>query len=306
MEFQVIAAPLELGCGTVGTSRAFEAMLPYLSTLPFSRDGHGYLIDQSVIVDNNVPRRRIDGMHNPDEVIAACRQLERQVFAAIDRGRFPLIIGGDHSVSMGSIAGVGRHFDAERLSVVWVDAHTDINTEGTSQSANIHGMPLAAMLDLCGSALSSLGYPGPKLLARNIHIIAARSIDPPEAEIIRRTGVNLYTIDCLREEGLEQTLQRMLDRLDTPAIHLSFDVDVMEPSVFDATGLPVPNGIYPDEAVQILTGVIRTGRVVSMDCVEYNPLLDDPERNGLATLLSMLSPALEDLTRFARIPYEQG
>lgn len=293
MHFSIIGAPLELGCGTVGCSGAFSSLcenglldflgkagIPYTTEMAFSP-----LIE------------RREGEANPKylaEVLSACRDTCRAVSEAEGRGSFPLTIGGDHALGLGTVAGTAEHYSPEELSLIWVDAHTDINTEATSFSGNIHGMPIAALLGLCEEPLSSVGGPLPKLRPENIHIFFARDIDPPEEEIIREQGVNLYRMSEIREKGLDTMLRKMLEQIHTPMMHVSWDVDSLDSALFSATGLPIPNGPAPQEVVSVLEALAATGKAVAMDCVEFNPLLD-PDGSGRRTVLSILQPALAAL-----------
>lgn len=299
MHFSLIGAPLELGCGTVGCSGAFSSLAKgglseFLSAnhLPVSAD----------MAFSPLSERR-EGERGPrylSEVLSACRDTCRAVSDTLGEGNFPLTIGGDHALGLGTVAGTAEHYSPEELSLIWVDAHTDINTEESSFSGNIHGMPIAALLGLCGEELSSIGGHSPKLRPENVHIFFARDIDPPEEEIIRENGVNLYRMSEIRQEGLETVLRRMLGQLHTPAMHISWDVDSLDSSLFTATGLPIPDGPTPAEVTRVLTALAATGKAVAMDCVEYNPLLDDEALHGRETVLNILKPVLLTLAAGAK------
>ena len=305
MDFRVIGVPLELGCGTVGTSLAYASMKDAFSAFPFAYPPHTWSADERITADNAAPHTFSDNMNNPEIVIDTCMALRRSVSEAVAEGAFPLVIGGDHSIGIGSIAGTADHFRPEELSCVWVDAHTDINVEEGSPSKNIHGMTLAAMLDICGPRLSAVGHPGPKLLGDNIYVIGARSIDPPEEVILREQGVHVYRIDEVRSRGIPDVLREVTDRIreKTRAVHVSYDVDVMEPMVFSATGLNVPDGIGEAEAAEILRLLAETGKVVSMDCVEYNPLMDNAEKTDREMVLRILRETVSALCEKALIPF---
>ena len=169
-----------------------------------------------------------------------------------------------------------------------MDAHTDINTDQTSASGYIHGMDLAAACGLCCDELT-VGKNKVNLLGENLHIIGARSIDPPEYGVIRRAGAHLYTAPEVRtrRQGLEDVLARVLPALEGKHVHISFDVDVLDPSWFTATGYNIPDGLSAAEVQQILSAVLDTGLTCSFECVEYNPMMD-PDKKDLKTLMDIL------------------
>ncbi len=295
MQFSVIGAPLELGCGTVGCSGAFSVL---------AREGLLRVLEEQNLPYNTVTafeplvERRADEVKSPKylaEVLKACRATRDAVAEAHKTHRFPLTIGGDHALGLGTVAGTAELCAPEELSLVWVDAHTDINTEDTSFSGNIHGMPIAALLGLCREELSTLGTHTPKLLPQNVHIFFARDIDPPEEEIIRREGVHLYRMEEIRREGLEKALGRLLHNIRTPYMHVSWDVDSLDSGFFTATGLPIPAGPSPAEVTEVLKALMASQKAVALDCVEYNPLLDDERFSGAKTVLSILGPAIRAL-----------
>lgn len=290
MPFSLIEAPLELGCGTVGCSGAFSS----LSVGGLESFLHGNHLPYEMVHAFSPLTERKENEPSPkymEECVAACKATCRAVSDAITRKRFPLTIGGDHALGIGTVAGSAEHYSADELSLVWVDAHTDINTEASSASGNIHGMPIAALLGLCGKELSGVGSHSPKLLPQNVHIFFARDIDPPEEEIIRKTGVNLYRMSEIKDKGLSPTLMRLLCNIKTPAMHISWDVDSLDSALFTATGLPIPDGPNPQEVIKVLTALAATGKAVAMDCVEYNPTRD-PDSTGRSIVLDILKPAL--------------
>ena len=166
--------------------------------------------------------------HYLPEVVTACCATRDAVSAAQGEGAFPVTLGGDHALGLGTVAGTAQHYSPEELSLVWVDAHTDINTENSSLSGNIHGMPIAALLGLCGQELSSVCGGLPALRPENVHIIFARDIDPAEERIIAEQGVHLYRMSEIKEQGLSAVLHRLLGNITTPFCHVSWDVDSLD------------------------------------------------------------------------------
>lgn len=266
MKVTLIEAPIAKGSPTDGSQYAFRSLLDagLLSHLPSAR-----------AVSTEAPKG--EGGDPPNlkflsEVMAVSRRLARETEAAIREGRLPMVIGGDHSVAIGSIAGASAVYGAERLAVIYLDGHTDINTETTTETGFIHGMPLAAAMGLCDDRLTV----GRKvnLYGRNTYILGARSIDDGEFPILREQGVTLVTAKEIKERGMSAVLSEVLPSITAPCVHLSFDVDVFDREVFPSTGYRMPDGLAFGEVAEALSAVFATGKVVSFDCVEYNPLLD--------------------------------
>jgi arginase len=221
-----------------------------------------------------------------DEVMAVSRSLCPSVADAVKEGRLPIVIGGDHSVAMGSIAGVSSVVGAENLAVIYIDGHADINTEQTTETGFIHGMPLAAAMGLCDESLT-VGK-RTNLLGLNTYIIGARSIDNGEYPIIHEQGVTLYTANDVREKGMKAVMNEVLGRIAVPYVHVSFDVDVLDETVFPATGYRMPNGLSYADAETAVVACFASGKVVSLDVVEYNPTLyfEGDYRKSLISLMN--------------------
>lgn len=202
--------------------------------------------------------------------------LAHWVFSALSSGSFPIIIGGDHSLGLGSISGSSRFH--KELGVIWIDAHGDINTPETSPSSNAHGMPLGAALGVGEESLVNLYFDGPKVKAENTFIIGARDLDEGEVKLAEKLKINLYTMDTIKKRGLESIIEEVIDKINNSnidGIHLSFDIDVMDKRLVPGTGTPVENGFNLEEAKIILKDILETKMVKSMDLVELNPLLDE-------------------------------
>lgn len=234
-----------------------------------------------------------EGLRHLDTVMEVNRRLRANMLAALERGTYPVVIGGDHSCAMGSLAALGEFYGAEDVAVVYIDAHTDINTEQTSVTGCIHGMDLAAACGLCCGALT-VGKNRVNLHGENLHIIGARSIDPPEYGILEQVGARLHTAQEVRERGLEAVLAEVLSALSGKRVHISFDVDSLDPSEFSATGYNIPDGLTLAQVGRILKAVLDTGRTCSLECVEYNPVLD-PGGRDLRALMELLRGAADRL-----------
>jgi len=214
------------------------------------------------------------------EILQVCEDLAGHVKAALDEGTTPLVFGGDHSIAMGTVAGVAQHFAAkqEEIGLVWFDAHGDMNTPVSSPSGNIHGMPLAHLIGLHGSnkALASIGGRYGVIRPKNVALVGIRDIDRKEAALVRESGVHTWTMRDIDEKGMPRVVSEVLEVVnqDTAGFHLSFDVDGLDPEVVAGVGTPVPGGVNFREAHLMLETMADTGRMTSMEVVELNPLLD--------------------------------
>lgn len=285
--FALVEAAVSCGSPTRGSEGAFDALVR--AGLPALFGGACLLPMEKLAPCPRWPQ----GLCHLDTVMEVCRRLRSGVLSTLERGEYPIVIGGDHSCAMGTLAALGEFYGAENLAVVYVDAHTDINTDQTSASGYLHGMDLAAACGLCRDELT-VGKNKVNLLGENLHIIGARSIDPPEYGVVERAGAHLHTAREIRERGLEAVLADILPALAGKRVHISFDVDVLDPAEFTATGYNIPDGLTAAEAERILSAVLDTGRTVSFECVEYNPVRD-PDGRDLSTLMGILRAVSEKL-----------
>ncbi|MGO4349669.1 arginase [Paenibacillus sp. MCAF9] len=197
-----------------------------------------------------------------------------QVYRAVLADSFPLVLGGDHSVAIGSLAGLTGHYN--NLGIIWFDAHGDLNTEETTPSGNMHGMPLAVAMGLGKFKLSDIPGAGPLIKKENVVIIGARDLDHYEKELIRSEGIACFTMHDIDRMGMKAVMEKAIEIVSsgTDGVHVSFDMDCMDPAEAMGVGTPVPGGISYREAHLALELLAETGRVTSMDIVEVNPLLD--------------------------------
>jgi arginase len=221
------------------------------------------------------------------EIAALCAELAARTEANVGAGQLPLVLGGDHSIAIGTISGMARALRArgERLGVLWVDAHTDINTPTTSASGNVHGMPLACLLGEGPPALTTaLIGPEPALRAEDVAVFGVRDVDAAEAEIVRRTGLRVYTMSELDARGTAICLREALDRVGrhTAGVHLSFDLDAVDPQHAPGVGTPVPGGLSLRESHLVCEWLAQSRRLAGMELVELNPTRD--VRNQTAEL----------------------
>lgn len=276
---------LDLGAGRRGTDMGSSAMhvaglVPALKKLGHAVVGvHniGQIAMESAEVGNPHARylKIIDGI---------CRQLADSMQTTLQAGEFPLVLGGDHSQAIGSIAGIARELrrNGKSLGVLWIDAHTDMNTPESSPSGNIHGMPLATLLGNGPQELTSISGDGPALKPEHVVVFGARDVDRNEAEIVKKMGVRVYTMSEIDARGASACLEEALALLAHAdgGIHLSYDLDGSDPSVAPGTGTPVPGGLNFRESHLVCEMVAKSGRLISMEMVELNPTLDVENKTG--------------------------
>ncbi len=221
-------------------------------------------------------------------VAQVCERVYQMGQAAVAEDCLPIFIGGDHSIAVGTIGGVT---DQEPVGVLWVDAHGDFNTPDTSPSGNLHGMPLAALMGIGAPALVNLGRPGPKLDPSQVVLIGIRDLDPQEREAIKENGVGVYTMREIDERGLATVANEALDRLSRfSRVHVSLDMDSLDPDEAPGVGTPVPGGLTYREAHLLMEIIADCACVGSMDVVEINPILDN--RNHTAKIATELIASL--------------
>jgi arginase len=212
--------------------------------------------------------------------------LYKSSLAVLEKDAFPLVLGGDHSLAAGSVAATADFLrrDGRSLGLIWVDAHADMNTPATSGSGNVHGMPLAALLGPEPSELSRIGGFSPKVLAQHTVLIGIRNLDEREKQIVRDSGVHVFTMKDIDRSGIavvaEQALQ--IAGTGTGGVHVSFDLDVCDPAIAPGVGTPVKGGLDYREAHMVMEIVADSGLLRALDLVEVNPILDD--RNMTAIL----------------------
>jgi arginase len=254
---------------------------------------------EPVVIPDNAPPNAHERLHRQDlgflpEIVASSEAIATAAADAIRAEELALTLGGDHAVAFGSLAGAAAQ--CERLGVLWIDAHADLNTPETSPSGHLHGMPLAAALGLGPAALTGIGQPGPKLRAADLALLGPRDVDPGERALIAREQIWTRSTDDWRRGGILETLDEALARLTAPgidAVHVSFDLDVLDPSVLPGTGTAVPHGLSMEEA-RIVIERLRAWEAPlrSFDVVELNPALDPSGRsaaNALALLRDLLA-----------------
>ncbi len=227
------------------------------------------------------------------EITAACEELAAMVEAALDEGALPLILGGDHSIAIGSVAGVASYHRRrdERIGLIWLDAHTDINTPETSPSGNIHGMPLAALLGRGAEELTYIGGFAPKVLPEHTVVIGARSVDPGERDLIRSLGLRVFTMSELDESGMSSVIEEAVEiaSRNTVGFHVTMDMDFIDPFYAPGVGTPERGGATYRESHLAMEKIALSGNVLSVEITEVNPMFDTTNQTAQLAVELILS-----------------
>ncbi len=218
------------------------------------------------------------GLRHLPEVVSICRSIYEVGGSCSDTPEIPIFLGGDHSIAIGTVSGTAC---AGPVGLIWIDAHGDFNTPETSPSGNIHGMPVAALIGRGHPDLVDLGHPGPKLRPQEIAMIGIRDLDGAEREALAGAGIHVYTMRDIDELGMATVARRALSHLNhLQRIHVSLDMDSIDPDVAPGVGTPVPGGLTYREAHLLMEILAESGKTASIDVVEINPILDDGNRTA--------------------------
>lgn len=229
----------------------------------------------------------------------AVKNLANKVHNSLKLGNLPFVIGGDHALAIGSLAGVSGAIGND-FAVIWVDAHTDINDIESSPSGNIHGMPIAASFNLGHEDLVNVHFDGAKIKPENVYIIGARSVDNGEYDIIKKYNVNVWYMNDIRTKGVEKCLDEIINDIESKGIdkiHLSYDIDSMDEKLVPGTGTPVEGGLDYEQSEIIIRTLVQTKLINSIDFVEFNPK-KDIDGITLKSVLKMLNIFAEELGKY--------
>ncbi|MCH5375807.1 MAG: arginase [Planctomycetes bacterium] len=290
----ILGVPLDLGASRRGTDVGPSALRIAGLGAAIRRMGYEVAIEEDIPAPAMETRRSEDkkARYKPQS-LDVCTRLAERVKSVMDAGAFPLVIGGDHSIAMGTVAGVASHFRDrnQTLGLIWFDAHGDINVPGTSPSGNIHGMPLAHLLGNGDEDLKGILGFSPKVKPENVALIGIRDIDAGERKIIRASGIHAFTMREIDEHGMAAVARRALEIVNdgTAGFHISFDVDGCDPSVIPGSGTLVPGGVSFREAHLLMEYCADDGRLTSMEVVELNPFLDERNISAKRALELILS-----------------
>jgi len=256
----------------------------------------GYQVEDWGNVAAEQPERAPQGPTNArylPQIAQTCRRLARVVEQAMLRGQTPLVLGGDHSIAVGTVSGVSRHFRQHkaRIGLIWIDAHPDMNTPQTSPSGNVHGMPLACCIGLGPRALTHIHGYAPKVDPKNVALVALREVDLLEKPHVKRSGVRAFTMRDIDERGMRAVMAEAIEiaSAGTEGFHVSLDMDSVDPQEAPGVGTPVRGGLNYREAHLAMEMICDSGRMVSIEVVEVNPVIDEANRTAVLAVELVMS-----------------
>lgn len=273
---EIIGAPSAFGQRKLGVNLGPDAMR-YAGLIERVEDIGHTVIDQGNInapaIDMKKYKSEQGGLRNLEEVTKFCEDLCVKVDEVVQKGNYPVVIGGDHSIAMGTISGIAKHYN--NLGVIWYDAHGDLNIDESSPSGNIHGMPLRALIGDGHENLVNIGGYKNKVKTENIVLIGMRDLDEGEKAYIKEVGIKTYTMAEIDRLGIQKVIEESLAYLEKcDGIHLSLDVDALDPVETPGTGTTVPGGITYRESHFALELLHDSDKITSFELVEVNPLID--------------------------------
>jgi arginase len=283
----IVGVPMDLGQNRRGVDMGPSAIRYAGLVKRLEELGHKVKDFGDITIERPDEEKEEECLKNLSQVVHASDLLRKQVEAIQEHGSFPLVLGGDHSIAIGSMAGITSI--RKKLGVIWYDAHGDLNTTETSPSGNIHGMPLAVSLGLGEESLTKLGGFQPKIKAENIVIIGARSLDDGEKKLIREKGIKVFTMHEIDRLGMAQVMEQAIRHVSngTDGVHLSLDLDGLDPIDAPGVGTPVVGGISYRESHLAMEMLAEAGVITSAEFVEVNPILDEKNKTAEAAVALM-------------------
>lgn len=265
--YSIYGCPMHYGVGDEGLIYSLDYLNQY------------YDLDIPIVPEITVSEKNLPNLKNLNSVIATCNAIAKYQHRVIRHGDTPLFIAGDHSSVIGSISGTSANY--KNLGLIWIDAHPDINTDKTTVSGNIHGMPVAALLGMGEKSLTNILTPEQKLRPENIVMLGLRDIDPPEQKFLDELHIKYYTYDDICRNGLNVCIEQSIQHLShTDAVHISFDIDSMDPKLMPGVSVPVAEGFTQDEVHRMLSVFLNRLPVAAMDIVEFNMAHDIERRTS--------------------------
>ena len=281
----IIGAPLDLGAGRRGVDMGPSAMR--VANINKRVASLGYEVEDLGNVPVEQPESLPEGPRHAKylpQIAATCQRLATMVEQVFDEDKAPLVLGGDHSIAIGTVAGMARYFrkKKKRMGLLWIDAHADMNTPQTSPSGNVHGMPLACCIGLGPEELTKLLGFAPKVHPRNVGLVGLRNVDILERPHVRESGVRVFTMRDIDERGLRAVMEEAIGIATngTAGFHLSLDMDYVDPQYAPGVGTPVKGGATYREAHLAMEMICDSGQMVSMEVVEVNPVIDEVNRTA--------------------------
>jgi arginase len=293
-QIAIIGAPLDLGAGRRGVDMGPSAVR--VANLNGRLAELGYRVEDL----GNVPviqRESQAEVHSQakylPQIAETCTLVAEMVDQALESGQFPLVLGGDHSIAVGTVSGASQHFHrrGEKLGLIWIDAHTDMNTPASSPSGNVHGMPMACCIGEGPEELTNIFGYAPKVHPGNVALVGIRSVDGQERDIVQQSGVHAFTMRDIDERGMRGVFEEAIRIAGdgTAGIHVSLDMDAVDPREAPGVGTPVEGGITYREAHLAMEMLGDTGRMTSMEVVEVNPVMDEANRTAILAVELVMS-----------------
>lgn len=291
---KIIGVPMDLGAGRRGVDMGPSAIRiaglnQAIRLLGYEVSDAGNVhVRPAESIERTSPRA-----HFLPQIAEAAEELAAMVEAGLEDGALPVILGGDHSIAIGSVAGVASYYRKrnQRVGIIWLDAHTDVNTPETSPSGNIHGMPLAALLGKGARELTHVAGFAPKVLPENVAVIGARSIDPGEREFVRTAGIRVFSMSELDERGLPDVVAEAVQiaTMNTAGLHVTMDMDFIDPFYAPGVGTPERGGATYRESHLAMEKISASGRVLSVELTEVNPVFDTANQTAQLAVELILS-----------------
>ena len=282
----ILGAPLDLGAGRRGVDMGPSAVR--LAGLNSRLASLGYEVEDlgnvAVAQQESTPTGAENAKYLP-QIAKTCAKLATMVEGVMSAGKFPVVLGGDHSIAAGTVAGVAHHFrqQGQKIGLIWIDAHADMNTPESSPSGNVHGMPLAVCIGQGPRELTDIFDFSPKVQGANVALVGIRDVDQREREVVRASGVTAFTMREIDELGLRNVMQQAIAIASngTAGFHLSLDMDSVDPDEAPGVGTPVRGGMTYREAHLAMETICDCSCMLSMELVEVNPVLDAANRTAL-------------------------
>ncbi|MBQ0936067.1 arginase [Ideonella paludis] len=283
----LIGAPTDIGAGARGASMGPEALR--VANIGPILESHGLtVLDRGNLSGPANPwQPPVEGYRHLPEVVTWNRLVHEAVYAELSQGHLPILLGGDHCLGLGSISAVARHCRdvGKKLRVLWLDAHADFNTSALTPSGNVHGMPVACLCGHGPQELIEIGGKVPAISPKWVRQIGIRSVDPGEKRFVHEQGLEVFDMRYIDEMGMRQAMELALATLDANThLHVSFDVDFLDPDIAPGVGTTVPGGPTYREAQLCMEMIADTGRMASLDVVELNPALDVRNKTAMVAV----------------------
>ncbi|HWY46950.1 MAG TPA: arginase [Bryobacteraceae bacterium] len=290
----IIGVPLDLGAGRRGVDMGPSAVR--VANLNARLSEIGFEVEDLGNVPVAQPESHPEGQPHAKylpQITQTCTYLAELVEKQMSAGKCPLILGGDHSLAVGTVSGVSKHLRdrGEKLGMIWIDAHTDMNTPATSPSGNVHGMPLACCIGLGPKELTDIFGFSPKVAPENVALVGIRSVDDDERDNVQESGVHAFTMRDIDERGMRSVIEESIRiaGAGTAGFHVSLDMDAVDPREAPGVGTPVRGGITYREAHLAMETMCDSGRMTSMEVVEVNPVIDEVNRTAALAVELVMS-----------------